>query len=160
MSWTQTSQAEGLTPVQLAQLAVLMDRLLPGDVRRRIPSASEVGAANFVSRLLGRTPDVYRETPTWRVLYPTALAGLDAYALSQFGRPLTGLTQAQVDFLLTGLQASGLPGIAADDQKAWFKTLLRHCYQGCFGDPRWGGNHGARMWQAIGYPLLPAAEDA
>ncbi|WP_432783364.1 gluconate 2-dehydrogenase subunit 3 family protein [Pseudomonas corrugata] len=160
MSWTQTSQAEGLTPEQLAQLAVLMDRLLPGDARRGIPSAGEVGAANFVSRLLGRTPDVYHETSAWRTLYPIALAGLDGYALSQFGRPLTGLTQAEVDFVLNGLQVSGLPGIAAADQKVWFKTLLRHCYQGCFGDPRWGGNRGAKMWRAIGYPLLPATEDA
>ncbi len=160
MSWTHASQAEGLTPEQLAQLAVLMDRLLPGDARRGIPSASEVGAASFVSRLLGRAPDIYREIPAWRELYPTALSGLDGYAMSQFGRPLTGLTPAEVDGLLAGLQVSGLPGIAAADQKLWFKMLLRHCYQGCFGDPRWGGNHGARMWRAIGYPLLPATEDA
>ena len=113
MSWTHASQAEGLTPEQLAQLAVLMDRLLPGDARRGIPSASEVGAASFVSRLLGRAPDIYREIPAWRELYPTALSGLDGYAMSQFGRPLTGLTPAEVDGLLAGLQVSGLPGIAA-----------------------------------------------
>jgi len=160
MSWTHASQAEGLTPEQLAQLAVLMDRLLPGDARRGIPSASEVGAASFVSRLLGRAPDIYREIPAWRELYPTALSGLDGYAMSQFGRPLTGLTPAEIDGLLSGLQVGGLPGISTADQKLWFKTLLRHCYQGCFGDPRWGGNHGARMWRAIGYPLLPATEDA
>lgn len=159
MTWTQTSQAEGLEPEQLAQLAVLMDRLLPGDPRRGIPSAGDVGAASFVSRLLGRSPDVYRETPKWRELYPAALAGLDGYAKSQFGRRLTELMPAEVDGLLAGLQVGGLPGIAAADQKLWFKTLLRHCYQGCFGDPRWGGNRGAKMWRAIGYPLLPATED-
>lgn len=159
MSWTQTSQVEGLTPEQLSQLAVLMDRLMPGDAQRGIPSAGEVGAASFVSRLLGRTADVYREIPAWRELYPAALAGLDGYARSRFGRPLTELTPAEIDGLLAGLADSGLPGIGAADQKLWFKTLLRHCYQGCFGDPRWGGNRGAKMWRAIGYPLLPATED-
>jgi hypothetical protein len=159
MTWAQNSLAAGLTPEQLAQLAALMDRLLPGDAQHGIPSAREVGAATFVSRLLGRTPDVYRETPAWRVLYPTALAGLDSYAQSQFGRSLTGLAPTEVDALLADLQAGNLPGVSTADQKLWFKTLLRHCYQGCFGDPRWGGNRGAKMWRAIGYSLLPATEE-
>jgi gluconate 2-dehydrogenase gamma chain len=38
-----------------------------------------------------------------------------------------------------------------------FTTLRRHCIQGCFADPRWGGNKNKVMWRGIGY--LQPAED-
>jgi gluconate 2-dehydrogenase gamma chain len=43
------------------------------------------------------------------------------------------------------------------NQQILFKTLLRHCLQGCFADPRWGGNKDKIMWRAFGY--LQPAED-
>ena len=43
------------------------------------------------------------------------------------------------------------------NQPMLFKTLWRHCLQGCLADPRWGGNKDKLMWRAIGY--LQPAED-
>jgi hypothetical protein len=37
------------------------------------------------------------------------------------------------------------------DQKRLFATLRSHCIEGCFGDPRWGGNDGGAMWRWFGY---------
>ena len=41
------------------------------------------------------------------------------------------------------------------NQPILFKTLWRHCLQGCLADPRWGGNKDKIMWRAIGYLQQP-----
>jgi hypothetical protein len=40
---------------------------------------------------------------------------------------------------------------AAVDQRQLFALLRDHCIQGCFADPRWGGNRDAAMWRWFGY---------
>ncbi|QCO00109.1 gluconate 2-dehydrogenase subunit 3 family protein (plasmid) [Azospirillum argentinense] len=155
--WALNAHAGALTHLQLQQLDRLMDGLLPGDKARRIPSASEAGAAQFVSRLLAQSKPVYSEIPEWAALYPIALAGFDQVATTRFGTALIDLAPQHVNVMLQELRAGQLKGMPVSiDQTALFKILLRHCYQGCFGDPRWGGNRHAMMWHAIGYPLLPA----
>ncbi|TIW29375.1 MAG: gluconate 2-dehydrogenase subunit 3 family protein [Mesorhizobium sp.] len=156
-SWDSQSQAEALTLTERAMLDAIMDRLQPGDVQQGIPSASQAGAARYVSLLLGRDPPVYYEVPTWRTLYPQAIAALDQVAEARFGTSLDKLKGQDLDQLLRDLQAGALTGPSFPAaQPLIFKTFLKHCYQGCFGDPRWGGNQQAKMWEAIGYPLRPA----
>ncbi|NKK49327.1 gluconate 2-dehydrogenase subunit 3 family protein [Rhizobium leguminosarum bv. viciae] len=156
-SWDSHLQVEALTPTEHAMLDAIMDRLQPGDIQQGIPSASQVGAARYVSLLLGRDPPVYYEVPTWRTLYPKAIAVLDQIAQTRFGASLDKLKGEDLDQLLRSLQAGTLTGPSFPAaQPLIFKTFLKHCYQGCFGDPRWGGNRQAKMWEAIGYPLRPA----
>jgi hypothetical protein len=90
-------------------------------------------------------------------LYPAALQTLEQYAQVQFGRPLLQLASAEVIDVLSGLEAGSLAGFPPAhngiplDQKTLFKTFFRHCIQGCFADPRWGGNVREICWRSYGY---------
>jgi hypothetical protein len=157
-AWLKVPLQGFLTSGQEAQLDAIFLRILPGDPTRHIPNAIKARASRFVSLLLARDVEVYVEIPTWRTLYPKAIDALQQYAQAQFQSDLAALKDEQMNKILAGLESGSLKGLPADvDQKLVFKTFLRHCYQGCFGDPRWGGNDGKIMWRALGY--LQPAED-
>ena len=156
--WLRRQEEGALDGSQLATLDRLFDGILPADHARQIPSAREARASRFVSRLLAMDPSVYVEIPSWKALYPRALVALDGYATQKYGKAVAGLDDASLIELLVGLESGALPGLPADlDQKVVFTTLRRHCIQGCFADPRWGGNEDKVMWRAMGY--LQPAED-
>lgn len=155
-AWLMESDAEALLPDQLAQLEALFAAIFPGDPARGIPSAKQVGAAKFVSRLLARGTDVYWEIADWQKLYPAALAALDVVSQQRFQVHLKSLATQQAAELIQALEKNSLTGLPSSlDQPKLFKTLLRHCLQGCLADPRWGGNQDRLMWRAVGY-LQPA----
>ena len=156
--WLLHPSAGALNEKQLAALERLFDGILPGDRDRGIPSAREAAAATFVSQLLAMTHEVYVEIPVWQTLYPRMLVALDNYSNGKYGRPVDSLDDTSLVELLVGLEGGSLQGLPADlDQKIMFTTLRRHCIQGCFADPRWGGNRDRIMWRALGY--LQAPED-
>lgn len=156
--WLRPQGKGFLTETELKQLNAIFSRILPADHARQIPSAVEAGASNFVSQLLARDATIYWEIPDWRLLYRQALASLDSYAKATWQRALIELDGQQIDQLIADLESGSLDGLdAAIDQKRLFATLRRHCLQGCFADPRWGGNKGKVMWRALGY--LQPAED-
>ncbi len=100
----------------------------------------------------------YYEIEGWKTIYKAGLSALDAVATAQFGKPLVGLTPAQATALMAALQAGTLQGFAPPtpvDQKAFFAAMRNHCIEGCFADPRWGGNKDNVMWRWYGY-LQPA----
>lgn len=155
-AWLRPPAQGFLTAVQEGQLDAIFRTLLPGDPARHIPGAVSARASRFVSLLLARDDVVYAEIPRWRRLYPAALEALDRYAREAFGTPLSEADASAINAMVTGLERGGLAGLPADmDQKVLFRTLLRHCYQGCFGDPRWGGNADGVMWRALGYLQPP-----
>ncbi len=160
-AWQQTPATGYLTPVETAQLDRLFDRLFPEDPARHWPGAVKAGAARFVSLLLARDVDTYWEIPKWRTNYRAWLAALDAWATQTHGQPLANLAPDRLDALMGGLETGTTPGLALDlaGQQLLFKTLLRHCYQGCFGDPRWGGNQNKIVWRALGYLQQPETTD-
>lgn len=138
------------TPVQFAQITVLFRALHPSDAARGIPGAEEAGAARFLDLLL--SPDArsgYDEVPSWRTKYPVWLAALDAASNARSGKPLAELDVVAMTEFLTALEGGKLDGVA--DQATIFKTLWRHCLQGCWSDPRWGGNRDRIMWRWLGY---------
>jgi hypothetical protein len=154
--WLKRPAKGFLTETELRQLDAVFGRILPPDHRRQIPGAVDVGAANFVSELLACDDAVYWEIPNWRKLYRDALAALDGYAGTTFQKPLADLDDQQMEQIIAGLEAASLAGFnPALDQKLLFATLRRHCIQGCFADPRWGGNKDKIMWRAIGYLQPP-----
>jgi hypothetical protein len=61
--------------------------------------------------------------------------------------------------LLKDLAAAKLPNAPAGfNQAQFFATLRSHCIEGCFADPRWGGNRENVIWQWYGYPSGPACD--
>lgn len=151
-----------LSAAELEQLRRIMDRLLPGDKSQSMPGAVDAGAAEFVSLLLAKSPETtFHEITEWRVLYPAALAALDQWSQTTQGTPLANLEDTKVEDILKGLENGTLAGLATPEttQKLWFKTFLRHMLQGCFGDPRWGGNKDKIMWRALGYLQTPETSE-
>ena len=135
---------------QLAQVAAIFRALHPSDTDRGIPGADEAGAARFLDLLLSPNSKAgYEEIPDWRAKYPGWLAALDGAAQASLGQSLAKLDMSQMTSFLTALEGGSLANVA--DQKLIFKTLWRHCLQGCWADPRWGGNRDKVMWRWLGY---------
>ncbi|HYO62004.1 MAG TPA: gluconate 2-dehydrogenase subunit 3 family protein [Actinomycetota bacterium] len=134
----------------------LFDAILPG--RPDSPGARDANAGEYLSALLAHE-DVYFEVPRWRELYRTALPALDLAAASRFGgRSIAALSVNEVTELLRDLAAGTVAGLPEDmDQKRLFTTIRAHCIEGCFADPRWGGNRGGLMWEWLGC-LAPPEE--
>ncbi|MCX4967443.1 gluconate 2-dehydrogenase subunit 3 family protein [Streptomyces sp. NBC_00654] len=146
----------GFDTDQRQTVEVLFDAILPGGARR--PGAADADAAEYVDRLLAMGPGTHPEIPAWRLAYPVLLAALDTAARqAHAGRGVTALDRAEATVLLRDLAAGTLPDWPADAlaQPAAFALLRAHCIEGCFGDPRWGGNHEAVIWRWYGY-LTPA----
>ncbi|WP_314246543.1 gluconate 2-dehydrogenase subunit 3 family protein [Streptomyces kutzneri] len=137
---------------QRRAVEVLFDAILPGGPRR--PGATDADAAEYVDRLLVMGPETHPEIPAWRLAYPVLLAALDTAAQQAHGGlGVAELDRAEATALLRGLAAGTLPDwpAAALAQPAAFALLRAHCIEGCFGDPRWGGNREAVIWRWYGY---------
>jgi len=137
-------------PEQRAQLDRLFEAILPGSADS--PGANDVAAAELIDRELAIEPVDYYEVPAWRALYVAGLAALDAACRVQAKVALADATAEQVHELVAGLAAGQLAGFPAGlDQKKLFATLRAHCIEGCFSDPKHGGNRGGAMWRWYGY---------
>lgn len=136
------------------QIDVLFEAILPGD--ERAPGARDAGAGEYLDRLLAMDASTYYEIPNWQALYNAALPAMDAAARGQFGKGLEDLTAEEATGLLGQLAAGSVAGFPAElDQKSLFATIRAHCIEGCFADPRWGGNKEETMWRWYGY-IRPA----
>ncbi len=141
-----------LTSAELRQVEALFDAILPPDPETGCPGAREVGAADFLQRQLALDEARLPDAPRWRALYRAGLAALDAAARARDGAPLASLGPAAAGSLLAELAAGKLAAMPAGfDQRQFFALLRDHCIQGCFADPRWGGNRDAAMWRWFGY---------
>lgn len=145
-----TTAERFLSDEQRAQVEVLFEAILPG--APDAPGARDAGAADYLDHLLATDAASYYEIPAWRTLYTTGLAALDAAAQTRAGAPLASLDTAQASALLEALAAGELDGLPAElDTRRLFTTLRGHCIEGCFADPRWGGNRNALVWRWLGY---------
>jgi len=153
--WTLRQPApEFLTDREKRQVEVLLEGILPGTDTS--PGAMDVGAADYLSRLLALDASEYYEIPNWQQLYRTVLPALDVAAQAHYGgKGLTALSADERRDLLTKLSQGTLTGVSGFDQKALFATLRGHCLEGCFADPRWGGNKDGTMWRWYGYLQKP-----
>jgi gluconate 2-dehydrogenase gamma chain len=154
---TQASQARFFWPEQRKQLEVLFDAILPGT--EDSPGATDANAAELIDRLLGAEPASYYEVPAWRRLYVSGLAALDAACRARHHVALAAATPAHATELVADLAAGAIHELPATgvaiDQRLLFGVLRAHCIEGCFADPRWGGNRSSVMWSWYGY-LTPA----
>jgi len=134
-----------------ASVDALFATLFPQDLARGIPGAADAHAAEFVDRLLA-LPEAYEEIAAWQSLYRDGLVALDTHSKTRFGSSLADLPAESMQQLLADLETGALVGLSpAIDQANTFRTLWRHCIQGCFADPRWGGNRDRVMWRWLGY---------
>jgi gluconate 2-dehydrogenase gamma chain len=152
-----TTESHHFTPEARQQVEVLFEAILPGSETR--PGARDAGATEFLDRLLAVDEAVFYEVGPWRELYAQALPALDAAAQDHFGHALAELPHDLATELLVSLAAGELDSFPEGvDQKRLFSTLRGHCIDGCFSDPRWGGNHGGIAWRWLGYPAGPALD--
>lgn len=156
--WLKQVPTGWLTAVEMKQLDAIVLRLHPADPARGVPSGVDAGVSEFVSLTLARTESTYWEIPAWRSRYRDGLAALEAWSRAAHQTALTELSDERVNALIAGLEAGNVPGLSAlstEAQKTLFATLLRHTYQGCYGDPRWGGNRNKIMWRFLGVLQQP-----
>ena len=114
-----------------AALHAALDCLLPAGEDG--PGAVGLGAGAYIERALGAEHAGSLE------LYERGLDALDAQALARHGAHFAALDPAQRDTVL-------------GDAGAFVEVLRTHAIEGCFGDPRWGGNIGGAGWELLGYP--------
>lgn len=153
---SELSEDHFLSTAERSQIDAIFARLIPQDPKRGIPGAADADAGEFVDRLLAAAESLYYEIPAWRNLYREGLAALEAETQARHSKGLAELEDAELDALLTDLENGRLTGFPGGvDQATFFKTLWRHCIQGCFADPRWGGNKNKIMWRWYGYLQQP-----
>ena len=142
------------TPDQRAQCDALFEAILPGS--EISPGARDADAIEYIDSLLTMGPDTYPDIPNLQILYPAGLAAIDAAAKAQFGDSVASIPIAQVAQLLQQLKDGKLAGsMPPADQTRFFTNLRAQCLEGCFGDPRWGGNKNGVMWRWYGW-IVPA----
>jgi gluconate 2-dehydrogenase gamma chain len=146
-----------LDDAQEKALDVLFEAILPGTDTS--PGARDAKAARYVSVMLAVDDPRYYEIPPWRELYEQALPALDSASEAlNAGRKVADLGPGEATSLLRSLASGTLEGLPPGlDQKRLFSTLRGHCIEGCFADPRWGGNDDAVIWRWFGY-AKPAEE--
>jgi gluconate 2-dehydrogenase gamma chain len=134
---------ETLTAAEADTLEAITARLIPSDATS--PGALEARAAHFIDRALGGALASFRD------VYRTGLASVDAYARASKGTAFAQLPAADQDALLSEMERNAAQGF--DGGSAPFFTLvLAHTLQGTFGDPHYGGNRSFVGWDLIGYP--------
>lgn len=151
--WILPEQTTGfLTLAQQGQITVLFNALQPGDQSMKVPNAQQAGAVDFLNLLLARDRSVYEDIETWRKLYPPALEELNKQAVKLFGKQLENISAEECTSLIALLENNKLQDFPAIFRQGdLFDMFRRHCIQGCFADPRWGGNKNGIMWKWYGY---------
>lgn len=153
--WEHKTPSRGFfSPDQKRQVELIFEVLMPG--KADSPGATDAGAARYVDLLLAMEDATYYEIPAWRALYVAGLAMLSGACSARFGKALDQLDPAQRLQLVTDLARGKLAGFPDPAWQTRFFSVLRgHCIEGCFADPRWGGNQNRVAWSWYGY-LEPA----
>jgi gluconate 2-dehydrogenase gamma chain len=151
--WLLPEQTTGfLTAAQRSQVAILYNAILPGDAARQVPDAAMAGAVDFIDLLLARDNNIFEDIGKWRTAYSIALQELNKQAVKLFAKPLENISAEESATLISKLENNQLENFPPDTRQAdLFDMLRRHCIQGCFCDPRWGGNKDGLMWKWYGY---------
>jgi gluconate 2-dehydrogenase gamma chain len=149
------------TRLEYETLDAICSRIIPTDESG--PGAREAKAARYIDWGLSGTlntpaaggrggrgaPGVGAATAqTPREQYTSALAAVEAHAMSSKGASFSTLPPTDQDAIITLLQNSQLPGAPT----GFFNTIRMHTIQGTFSDPFYGGNYNCVGWDLIRYP--------
>ena len=137
----EPSEAEGF---DRTTLAAVCDRLLPG-TPGALPSATEVGVADFVVRARDEPMFSKRVKP----FVAKGLAHLSAEAQKASGAPFAKLAPADQDTLLRRFQENdvAIPDFSAS---RWFELVITFALEGWLGPPSRGANKDGKTWDALG----------
>jgi hypothetical protein len=124
-----------LLPEDKATVRALFEAILPG--RPDAPGATDADAVSYLDSL------------------PETVAAPYASLIPLLRKAGADTEPARV---LRDLAAGTLPDWPEEamPQRRFFTVLRDHCIEGCFADPRWGGNKDSVMWRWFGYPQPPA----
>ncbi|MBV8172520.1 MAG: gluconate 2-dehydrogenase subunit 3 family protein, partial [Candidatus Eremiobacteraeota bacterium] len=144
-----------LTPPEQAFISAACDRIIPAEPPG--PSASEAGVPYYIDHQLagawGSGARMYRGGP-WQPgtpqqgyqlalvpadLYRIAIRAADDHCMKQYNGNFSGLTTAQQDDVLQGLE-KGTIDLGAVPSATFFALLLENTIEGYFADPLYGGN--------------------
>ena len=156
---------------EAAFLEAAVERLIPTDEHG--PGARSAGVAFFIDQQMvgafGTAAKMYtggpwgpgngnqgyqlRQTPA--ELYRQGIAATEAYCHATYQSRFAGLTAAQQDAVLTGLDG-GTITFDLLPAKMFFEMLLQNTVEGFFGDPLYGGNRDKVGWKLVGFPGVAA----
>ena len=162
-----TQEDNFFTAEERATTAVICARLIPSDEDG--PGATEADVISFLDRQMagfyGRGQHWYMEGPFAEgtatqgyqsehppaQLYRYALAELDNYCRDRHDAAFAGLSEAQQDEILKGMDEEEITfeGVSA---KAFFDLILKNTIEGYFADPIYGGNRDMVAWQYVRFP--------
>ncbi len=172
---------------QWATVEAAMARVIPTD---DLPGAREAGTVDFVDRYQSGIDYIYakpdgsgfeslsgRSAAAWqrrvelaRQKYVDGVRELDHRAQALAGEDFLGLTDTQLDQILTELERGvetgpelakpevpygiepALQQTNAESELDFFPLLVTHTRQGFLSDPIYGGNRDRIGWQVIGFP--------
>jgi len=129
-------------------LEAVCEQIVPSD---QDAGAAKAGVVNFIDRqLVGhlrRHQKAYRE----------GLSGVDQTSQVLHGRKFADLPAEKQLAVLTVLEKGEAPGEVWKQRsaKAFFDLVVNHTMQGCYGDPRHGGNRDRVSWKMLGLPYPP-----
>jgi gluconate 2-dehydrogenase alpha chain len=136
--------AQALDASELSTLESVFERLFPAGGEE--PGAVEIGAAAYLE---GALEGAYRNhLPAYR----TGLASLNAAAQADFGSRFANVSWEQQDSLMSRLERGTLQGQVDLSQQDFFALMRRHCLEGLFSDPIYGGNRDKSGWRVLGHP--------
>ncbi len=160
-------------PVDAAFFEAVADHMVPAD--QLTPSGTDLGIPVFIDRALagswGKGDKLYTLGP-WKIgtpnqgyqlpLTPAELfrAGVDQTnihcAKTYGGKPFDGLTSAQKEEVLKGLESGAIKFESGLPSNTFFAEMYQTVMQGMFGDPIYGGNRDKASWKMIGFPGVVA----
>jgi hypothetical protein len=129
-------------PARTSTLHAAMDRIIPAD---DFPSASELGVAEFIRRILETEADLPADA------FLRGLDSLSAEAISLFSQPFAALTPARQDDVLQRVENGSVQSQWLNDPREFFRMLVNLTSEGYYSDPGNGGNRDQIAWKMIGY---------
>jgi gluconate 2-dehydrogenase gamma chain len=130
-------------------IAAICDQLIPPD---QDPGADWAQVVNYIDiQLCGP----FREAQD---LYRDGLGYTDTTARAWFEKPFAELDGKQQAEILSAIEHGTVSKDIWEtaDSRQFFETVLSHCMQGFYGDPRHGGNRARASWKMVGlsYPQV------
>jgi gluconate 2-dehydrogenase gamma chain len=91
-------------------------------------------------------------------VYRRGVELIDAYCQKKYGKPFMQLSKGQHGAVWTALSNGKVNTFVNTPTSSHFLDVLSgDAAQGWLADPMYGGNHGASVWKAIGYPGVQRA---
>lgn len=125
---------------QAALMGAIAEQLIPTD---DYPGGKQAGVVEFVDRVLaGPFGKFYRSR------YEEGFRAIDRLSQERFKHNFVSLDSEAQTAILQALESGKSVDATAHE---FFGLVLRHTYEGYYGDPKHGGNRNEVSWKMIGF---------